>query len=306
MTTPKPPHNPSRPHTCHKRSRSPSTDIDDDDDEYNPTPCPRGRKKPKTKFAGSGTEADPVDLTGDSGSESDDEPAPAAKPVYLPAGAPPATPSAEDQWLRRNFPRRRPSTMAGVTWTTFWPARPAADRFGRIRVGRSCYYDDADNFVRDLDELAKPVPGAHGRADFGRASLRTRLQEAGITRPIMGNSSYKDLFKALGVDSVEIPNPILNTSDQQHLVFLITGAKAKIDSSTAMEARAVTAHTASQPAGNTPQVAETRPRRNRRSTRKAGAKAKIDSDDKEPMRAFTEKFEDQTLGDDLLFQFERR
>ncbi|KAA8893068.1 hypothetical protein FN846DRAFT_914499 [Sphaerosporella brunnea] len=193
MTTPNVSHNPL--HTSHKRSRSPSSDIDDAD-EYNPTPCPRFRKKPKTKFAGSGTEADPIDLNSDN-----EEPAPPATITNPVTVAPPPTPSMEEMWLRRNFPRRRPSTMAGVMWTAFWPARPAADKFGRIRVGRSCYYDGADNcksllgkiccemlmlvVVPDLHELAKPVPGAHGRADFGRASLRTRLQEAGITRPIV-------------------------------------------------------------------------------------------------------------------------
>ncbi|KAA8914727.1 hypothetical protein FN846DRAFT_885730 [Sphaerosporella brunnea] len=170
MTTPKVSHNPSPAHTSRKRSRSPSTGIDD----YNPTPCPRICKKTKTTFSGSGSEADPLDLTGDDSDES-------APPA---TGAPPATPSKEELWLRRDFPCRRPSTMAGVMWTTFWPARSAADMFGLIRVGRSCYHDDADKFVYDLDELAKPVPGAHGRADIGRASLRTRLQEAGITRPI--------------------------------------------------------------------------------------------------------------------------
>ncbi|KAA8896561.1 hypothetical protein FN846DRAFT_893248 [Sphaerosporella brunnea] len=191
MTTPKIAHNPPPPHTSHKRSRSPSSDIDDDD-EYNPTPCPRPCKKPKT--AGSGTSADPIDLTGDDDSDSESNEQPATgfpppdttgSPVDPTTGAPPATPSHEELWLRRNFPRRRPSTMAGVMWTTFWPGSPAVDKFGRIRLGRTCFYHDADNFVRDLDELAKPVPGAQGRADFGRASLRTRLREAGIHRPIV-------------------------------------------------------------------------------------------------------------------------
>ncbi|KAA8893801.1 hypothetical protein FN846DRAFT_913638 [Sphaerosporella brunnea] len=190
MTTPKGSHNPSPPHTSHKRSGSPSCDLDDDDDEYNPTPCPRVSKKPK--FTGSGTAADPIDLTGDCDSSSHEQrapslppPATAANPVDPTTGAHPATPSEEELWLRRNFPRRRPNTMSGVKWTTFWPVTPPADRFGRIRVGRSCYYDDADNFVRHLHELAKPVPGAHGMADFGRASLRTRLREAGIHRPVL-------------------------------------------------------------------------------------------------------------------------
>ncbi|KAA8914718.1 hypothetical protein FN846DRAFT_998371 [Sphaerosporella brunnea] len=117
MTTPKVSHNLPPPHTSHKRSRSPSTNLHDAD-EYNPTPCPRFRKKPKTKFAGSGTEADPIDLTGDddSDSSSNEQPAPpatAANPVDLTTAAPPATPTVEERWLRRNFPRNRPSTMAG-------------------------------------------------------------------------------------------------------------------------------------------------------------------------------------------------
>ncbi|KAA8892702.1 hypothetical protein FN846DRAFT_915006 [Sphaerosporella brunnea] len=193
MTTTKLAHKPSPPHTSHKRSRSPSPE-NDDHDEYSPTPCPRASKKTKTNTGGSGTAADPIDLTGydDSDSESNDKPAPAlpspataANPVDTITGAPLATPSEEELWLRRNFPRRRPNTMSGVMCTTFWPAIPPVDKFGRIRVGRSCYYDDADNFVRDLDDLAKPVPGAPGRADFGRASLRTRLNEASIYRPIV-------------------------------------------------------------------------------------------------------------------------
>ncbi|KAA8914082.1 hypothetical protein FN846DRAFT_886208 [Sphaerosporella brunnea] len=207
MTTPKTERNPPPPHTSHKRSRSPSCDLDDDDD-YNPTPCPRACKKPKR--AGSGSAADPIDLTHDSDparnkqrAASPPPPGTAANPIDLTIEAPTATPSEEEQWLHRNFPRRRPNTMSGVTWTTFWPARPAADNFGRIRVGRTCYYDHADHcecsllsgvtcsqmltfvVVRDLDELAKPVPGASGRADFGRASLRTRLREAGIRAPIV-------------------------------------------------------------------------------------------------------------------------
>ncbi|KAA8893120.1 hypothetical protein FN846DRAFT_896257 [Sphaerosporella brunnea] len=212
MTTTKLVHKPSPPHTSHKRSRSLSPE-NNDDDEYSPTPCPRASKKTKTNTAGSGTAADPIDLTGDdnSDSESNDKPAPAvrspstaANPLDTITGAPLATPSEEELWLRRNFPRRRPNTMSGMMWTTFWPASPPVDKFGRIWVGRSCYYDDADNckwwlfssgqacckmltliVVRDLDDLAKPVPGAPGRADFGRASLRTRLNEAGIYRPIV-------------------------------------------------------------------------------------------------------------------------
>ncbi|KAA8906900.1 hypothetical protein FN846DRAFT_906779 [Sphaerosporella brunnea] len=195
MTTPKLEHKPSAPHSSHKRSRSPSSDPDDDE-QYNPTPCPSRCKKTKakTKATGSGTAADPIDLTGDddSDSESNDEAAPALLPPATAAnpgnpttGAPPATPSEEELWLRCNFPRRRSNTMSGILWTTFWPTSPVADKFGRIRVGRSCYYDEAENFVRDLDELAKPVPGALGRADFGRASLRTRLREAGICQPIV-------------------------------------------------------------------------------------------------------------------------
>ncbi|KAA8902856.1 hypothetical protein FN846DRAFT_891378 [Sphaerosporella brunnea] len=104
MTTPKVSHNPSPPHTSHKRPRSPFSDTDDDD-EYNPTLCSRVYKKTKTKFARSGTEADPIDLTGDSDFESENnkQPAPAVLPpgnaVDPSTGATPATPSEEEPWL---------------------------------------------------------------------------------------------------------------------------------------------------------------------------------------------------------------